>query len=799
MKQLNRNPLFNAVSLALTGTAIACTIVLPAEAQDDSMLLEEVVVTATKRTQNLQDVPLSIQVLSNKRLEDLQVKGFEDYIVFMPTVSYTSNGPGYGQVYMRGIASGGDGVHSGSMPSVGVYLDEQPVTTINQILDVHIYDIARIETLSGPQGTLFGQGSQSGTIRIITNKPVLGEQEGGYDTYVTFTKHGDPGYGIDGFINLPISDSMAVRLVAWHKKIGGWIDNVPGRIDYATSGISVDNADLVESNFNEADVSGLRALLKIDLNDSWTITPGIMYQKAEADGVWVHNPGYVGDLQVTRFFPDFQDEDWYQASLTLEGEVGDMNLVYAGAYLDRNVDNQYDYSGYSEYWEFYLDYLNNLPDYDYNYYCLYYDAVGDCADPSQYITGDETFTRNSHELRLQSSPDQRLRWIAGLFYQRQEHLFDLQWVVPDHDPNNTVVPGQPVVWQTHQKRVDRDRALFGEVYYDLTDSVTLIGGMRWFEYENSLFGFNGRVSHCTGFYDENGDFVQDSGGELQAPCYNTGILDDVQDGDDTAWKGSVEWRVTPDKMLYATYSEGFRAGGVNRARIPGIPKYEPDWVYNYEIGWKTQWADGRVRFNGAAYIVDWDDFQFAFLDFSVSPLTIIQNVGQAQTKGVEWDLDWAATDALTLTFAGSYNDAELQEDFWRLDSDREEGLPPDSPAGTAMPYVPELQLTGIARWNFNAMNMPWFAQAAAAYSDSAWNDLEVDNRQQMDSCTEVNLSTGIEKEEWSLTLYVNNVTDERCQIDITDAGYPSWPPPGLDWTENVVRPLSYGIRWAQRF
>ena len=796
MKQLNRNPLVNAVSLALTGTVIGATVVLPVQAAEG--VLEEVVVTATKRTENLQDIPLSVQVLSNKRLEDLQIKGFEDYIQFLPTVSYTSSAPGYAQVYMRGISSGGDGVHSGSMPSVGVYLDEQPVTTIGQILDVHVYDIARIETLSGPQGTLFGQGSQAGTIRIITNKPVLGETLGGYDLYANTTKHGDPGYGVDGYVNLPLGDNMAVRLVAWHKKLGGYIDNVPGQIEYATSGIVVDNDHLVESDFNEAEISGLRALLKIDLNDSWTLSPGLLYQTSDVEGSWLHNPDYVGDLKTIRYFPDWQDEDWYQASLTLEGEIGDLNLVYAGAYLDRNVDAHTDYSGSAEYWEYLIDSYYN--DYlGYNYYCLYYDAVGDCADPSQYISSDERFSRMSHEIRLQSSPDQRLRWIAGLFYQRQEHLFDLQWVVPDHDPNNTVVPGKPVVWQTHQKRVDRDEALFGEVYFDVSDSVTLIGGLRFFEYENSLFGFNGRVSHCTGFYDENGKFVQDSGGELQAPCFNTGILDDVQKGDDVAFKGSVEWRLAEGKMVYATYSEGFRAGGVNRARIPGIPKYEPDWVYNYEIGWKTTWAGGRVRFNGAAYVVDWDDFQFAFLDFSVSPLTIIQNVGQARTKGVEWDVDWAATDALTLTFAGSYNKAELEEDFWRLDSSREEGLPPDSPAGTEMPYVPELQLTAIGRWTFNIGDMPSFAQAAMSYTDDAFSDLEVSDRQQMDSYAVLNLAAGIEKDNWSLTLYVNNVTDERGQIDIIDAGYPNYPPPGLDWTESVIRPLSFGVRWAQRF
>ena len=789
MKQLHRKPLFNAVSLAVTGSVMAATVVLPAQAAEGT--LEEVVVTAQKRTESLQDTALSIQVLGNEQLENLGVKGFEDYILFLPTVSYTSNGPGYGQIYMRGISSGGDGNHSASMPSVGYYLDEQPVTTINQILDINIYDIERIETLSGPQGTLYGQGSQAGTIRIITNKPKIGVNEGGYDLYAETIAHGDSGYGLDGFINIPINDRMAARVVAWYKDLGGWIDNVPGELYYPASGITKSNADVVEKDFNTAKVYGLRGQLKIDLNENWTLTPGLNYQKAEATGSWMHNPDHVGDHQVTRFFAEWQDEDWYQATATLEGKIGDIDLVYAGAYLDRNVDSQYDYSGYAEY-------LEDLYAY-YGYYCLYYDPLGDCADPSQYVDGDENFNRMSHELRLSGDSGGRLRWIAGLFYQRQEHLFDLQWVVPDMDPANSVVENGVTTWQTHQQRIDRDKAAFGELYFDVTDRFTATFGARYFEYKNSLYGFNGWQRYCTGYYDENGNFVQDNDGEPQYPCFNTGILDDVSEGDDWAFKVSGEYKLADDKLIYATWSEGFRAGGVNRARVPGIPKYKPDFVTNYEIGWKTEWADGSVRFNGAVYLVDWDEFQYGFLDFTISNLTIIQNVGNAETKGVEWDLNWAATENLLLTFAGSYNNAELKEDFWRSDQDRIDGLPPDAPKGTPMPYVPELQLTGIARYNFDVGSMPMFAQAAWSYRDGSWNDLEETNprRAYIDSYNVLNLSTGIERDNWSLAFFANNITDEAGQIDITDPGY--YSPSGQDYNQIWIKPRNYGIRFSQKF
>jgi outer membrane receptor protein involved in Fe transport len=798
------------MALTMSGVAALTVTSVPAFAQEESAnLIEEVTVTAQKREQNLQDVAVSIQVLGNQQLEDLNVRSFDDFINFLPTVSYTAQGgpggPGFGQVYMRGIASGGDGNHSASMPSVGYYLDEQPVTTINQVLDIHMYDIARVETLAGPQGTLYGQGSQSGTIRIITNKPVMGETEGGFDLEVNATEHGDPGYNVNGFYNAPLGDSAAIRLVAWHKELGGYIDEawttitIPGT-EYYTLG----NADQTGDNTNEVTTSGLRALLKVDLNDNWSVTPGLMFQQSDHDGYFEHNPELLGDLKTGRFWPATGTDDWYQASLTLNGSIGDIDMVYAGAYLDREQDYQYDYTSYTEYLAFYYQEY-----YGYDAFCLYTQENGDCSEAPQYVDAQNDFTRQSHELRFQSPADQRLRWTGGLFYQKQEHDFDLQYTVPDSAVSTSVVEGLHVVWQTKQVRTDEDTAFFGELTYDFTEQLTGTIGARYFEYENELYGFNGFLRHCTGQY-VNGKFVEipaDEGGEIQYPCFDTRILDDVAEGDDWAFKGNLEYRIDDNKMIYATWSEGFRAGGVNRARVEGIPKYTPDFVTNYELGWKMVLAGGAIRFNGAIYQLDWDDFQFGFLDFTVSNLTIVQNVGNSQTTGVEWDLTWAANESNTVTFAGSYNNAELKTGFWRDQGNEDAGLPANAPKGTPMPYVPEWQFTGIWRSNFELAAMPAFFQVAGSYTGSRWNDLDTLNvpaRQEMDSYTLVNLSTGIEKDNWTLSLYVNNLFDERAEIDIEDPGYgglgvgPSRPP-GHAWTTATNRPRSIGIRYGQRF
>ena len=812
MRKVKRSPLATAISLALAGSAVVGLIVTPAQAQDSgSGVLEEIVVTAAKREQSLQDVAVSIQVLDNQQLEDLNVRSFEDFVDFLPTVTYDSTYPGVAQVYMRGIASGGDGNHSASMPSVGYYLDEQPVTTINQILNVHMYDIARVETLSGPQGTLYGQGSQSGTIRVITNKPVMGETQLGYAVDVNTVQGGDEGYNVNGFGNFPIGERAAVRLVAWTKETAGYIDAVPATMTFpGPQTTSTDNFDFARDDYNKQKTSGLRALLKVDLNDNWSITPGILYQDSTIEGTWDHNPELNGDLQTAPMWDAVAEDEWYQASLTLDGSIGGIDIVYAGAYLDRENTSEYDYSDYTEYWATYSEYFSGAT------WCVYYAADGDCAVGTQYVGGFEQYSRQSHELRLQSSPDQRFRWIGGVFFQAQEHNFDLQWIVPDLDPDLTVVLpptgdrkfGGNTVWQTYQVREDKDTAVFGEVSFDFTDQLTGTFGARYFEYENSLYGFNGFARHCTGQYID-GDFVEiaeDDGGVMQFPCFNTRVLDDVAEGDDWAFKVNLEYAIDDDKTIYGTVSEGFRAGGVNRARVPDIPKYNPDFVTNYEIGWKMMLADGRVRFNGAVYIIDWDNFQFGFLDFTVSNLTIVQNVGKSRTKGLEWDLTWSVTDNNMLTFSGSYNDAELQTDFWRTKDLEEAGEPANAPAGSPMPYVPKIQLTGIWRSSFELGSLPSFFQVAAAYTGTRWNDLDTLNvpaRQEMSAYTLLNLSAGIEKESWALNLYVNNALDERADINISDPGYgtgiPGYAPPGTAWTTGTNRPRSFGVRFSQSF
>ena len=318
LRKIHRENLKLANALArgmpFAGAMLAGVGVVQAQ-QAEEVGLEEVVVSATKRNESLQDVPLSIQAIGQQELAQLHVSDFSDYVKFLPNVSYQTAGPGLARPYMRGVASGENANHSGPLPSVGMYLDEQLITTIQGALDVEIYDIARVEVLAGPQGTLYGASSQAGTIRIITNKPDPSAFAAGFDLTGS-TLAGDLGYIAEGFVNLPINDKTAVRLVGWDKHEAGYIDNVRSTRVFPTSGIAVDNSARVKNNYNDVDKTGGRATLGIELNDSWTITPTVMAQKTDGHGTFGFDPT-IGDLKVAHALPEGVQDKWTQAALTV--------------------------------------------------------------------------------------------------------------------------------------------------------------------------------------------------------------------------------------------------------------------------------------------------------------------------------------------------------------------------------------------------------------------------------------------------------------------------------------------------
>jgi len=393
---MKRLPLAAAICMAMSSAAFAQDATPPATDKDKAKTLDTVTVTSQKREENLQKVPISIQVLGEEKLKEQHVASFEDYAALLPSVSFQSlgggvfPGPGFIQVYMRGVASGGDGNHSGSQPSVGVYLDEQPITTIQGALDINIYDVARIEALAGPQGTLYGASSQAGTVRIITNKPDPGAFAAGYQIEGSKIDGGGIGHVVQGFGNFPIGDQAAIRLVAWSRHDAGYVDNVYGTRTFPTSGITINNADRAEQDYNDSNTNGLRPALKVNLNDNWSITPTVMTQQQKSHGSSGYEP-VVGDLALTHFYPEQSDDKWTQAALTVEGRIGNFDVVYAFSHLGRDVDSDSDYNDYG----FWYDTLAG-------YGAYFTDDAGNLINPSQHIHAIDEYSKTTHELRFSS-------------------------------------------------------------------------------------------------------------------------------------------------------------------------------------------------------------------------------------------------------------------------------------------------------------------------------------------------------------------------------------------------------------
>ena len=858
-------PLASAIAAILAGA--------PAYAQQspDSAVLEEVVVTAQKKSENLQDVPIAIIALGTQKLEELHVQNLDDYVKYLPSVSYSrgqgqgGNGqPGSSHVYMRGVVSGANENHSGSQPSVGTYLDEQPVTTIDGTVDVHVYDIARVEVLEGPQGTLYGASSQAGTIRIITNKPDPTKFSAGYDFGANQISHGSAGYTLEGFVNLPISENAAIRLVGWVEHDGGFIDNVAGTNAPAgivngvrtfntwsgqlasadgsgvhkpkpqppyvipTNGVigagAISNAAYRKNNYNTADTKGARAALKLNISDSWTITPTVMGQSVNSEGFFGYDPA-VGDLQVVHFGPENSQDSWTQTALTVEGKVANLDMVYAGAYMKRTIHSIADYSDYS----FFYDNLDGSGQY----------WTGNNGKPimgQQIVVTKGYFQKWSHELRFSTPQQYPVKATFGGFIQRQLHDIYENYVMPGYGFVNPGGGGNPAglsdyysipstpgnsIWLTDEQRIDRDQAAFAQLTWDMTSQLSGSVGYRFFKSDNTLvgfFGYNQHYSSHTGMVNCPKPYVIRVNG---TPC--TDLDRRVSDSGNVP-RYNLTYKITPDAMVYATYSKGFRPGGVNRTAVAGIGPYAPDFLTNYEIGWKTQWFDRRLRWNGSLFQEDWKNFQFSFL--GLNSVTIIENGGNARIKGIESELEWAVTSGLTLSTSFTLIDPRLQQNYCSQSNPVTHQVPTSdpcpvfqtqvapggppigtiigtmpiaAPAGANLPIAPKFKGNIVSRYNWQAGNWDADVQGAFVYQTKTAPALKTADQQSIGMQPAYGLfdmSGGIGKNGMNIQFVVNNVTDKRAQISRFEQCTV-----GVCQQPYIIpaQPRTFGIKFGQKF
>jgi iron complex outermembrane recepter protein len=799
----------NKVAITTLFASTALGLAMPAMAQeavegDDDVI----VVTAQKREQNLQDVPIAINAIGNEKLDQLQVSELQDVVKFLPSVTIQQGGPGFAQVYFRGVASGENANHSASLPTVGTYLDEMPITTIQGALDLHAYDLARVEALAGPQGTLYGASSMAGTLKLVTNAPDPSGFYGGAGVELNNVAHGDFGAIYEGFLNVPIAEGAAARLVGWYRDDGGYIDNVYGSRTYPSSSINQGNAALTEKNYNDAETYGARLALGIDLDDNWTIKPTLMGQVQQTEGSYSRERSgqTTGGLQTVQYNPESSKDKWIQAALTIEGKIGNWDLTATGGHLRRKTETESDYSDYAYFYDALAGYGN-----------YFYDNAGNLVNPNQYIKGVDRYKRTFGEIRIASPADAPARFIGGLFYQRQSHNIEQNYIIDNIADSITVTGTDSNIWLTKQLRVDRDYAAFGELTFDVTDKLSLTGGGRYYKFDNSLqgfFGYSGGYSSRTGEAaclntDGTTRRANPAGTPVPvlvdgSPCTN---VDKSTSDTGFIHKLNATYKITDDALVYATWSRGFRPGGINRRGT--LPPYGSDKLDNYELGWKTTF--GAFRWNGAVYQQDWNNIQLSFL--GANGLTEIRNAGIARIRGVEMDAGYRMG-GFSLNAGFSYNDAQIRRDFCQIANATFDCTTPGNSllaaSGSRLPVTAKFKGNAIARYEFPVADWDGHVQFAVNHTGSRRSDLRPAQntlKGNLGAYTTADFSIGVKNEVWAIEAFATNLFDTRgvvntgvqCLETVCGTGVTAATPTGGAFYDVLIKPRVIGLKFSRDF
>lgn len=870
-------------------TALAASGSLYAEETKKKASIETIEVTATKRSESIQEVPVTVTALTGDSLEKLGVSNFDQYVEFLPNVVFQGTGPGQNEIYIRGAATTQTNISVSSVqalqPSVAFYLDEQPVSMQGRNLDIYATDVERIEVLPGPQGTLFGASSQSGTVRLITNKPTHDGFAAGFDTSTSFTKGGDMSNSVEAYFNMSLTDSLAVRVAAYNDHQGGWIDNIlndPSNGGYNGSAVVIDrisanfakladpantpitapqNDALVEDDFNTADYSGARFGLSYLINNEWDLLVQHTQQSLDTEGVFSYDPNLEGETSTNRFIPENNNDDFGLTTWTLEGRLEHLTVVYTGGYLNRDINSTIDYTGYTNGGQFSAYYVCN--------YASAPDAQ-ECFDPTKYYKEKTSTSRTTHELRMNTAAENRWRITAGVFYDTQELSTVGQFKIANTElfPNlarelagteginsNGGPFSSEVSFVNDVTHTIDQIAVFGQFEYDITDTVTASFGARWYQIDDIYKGstttadVSGRLRAFGDGSDEalTEIFGADEAAAIQEAIASGQLETSLLDSngkltvDDTIIKTSIDWKVTDDVMVFASYSEGFRppvtnrVGGGSAANQEGafegfrIPVYSTtDSLDNVELGFKSTLFDQSLRFNATAYYSKISDLQTSRYDpTNISFLVFTDNVGDAEIKGIDGDFSWVATDNLIISGAFSVIDTELTSVNAQLD-----GIAP--PSGSRLPYSAKFSGNLQAQYFYPiAQDMTGYINGSISYTGERLAGMVMDaymvedstnliygtgsglsiekeadvysgvnyqdsngetfsgGRYVQDSYILANLSFGVTNDEWKAELFIDNVTDESAILYIDTQQY----------TPKVVsnRPRTIGFRFSYDF
>ncbi|MGH8251237.1 MAG: TonB-dependent receptor [Steroidobacteraceae bacterium] len=736
-----------AVSIALAGGYAN-----GATAQSQATGLETVVVTARKREETLLDIPQEIQAISQEQLEKANLNNIDDFSRFVPSLSYNAVTPGRGAIYFRGVADDSSSFIADA--SSAIYLDEQPLTQSALQPEVRLVDIQRIEALPGPQGTLYGSSSQSGTLRYITNKPDVS----GFETNVSLDGHsvqdGDQGYEVTGVLNAPVSDSVAIRVVGFSARDAGFIDNVFGE----SLGGTFDNAAFVDKDINAIEYAGGRAALRWTPNDTWTVDAGVVYQTMDANSYTEDNVLRTGrELAVVRFLDESRSDEWTQLALTLQADFGWAQFTSASSYFTRDIAYHQDNTDYTFY-------LSNGAGANYAIYDLGPDPVGLGWRDGPGVD------RVAQEFRLQGSTE-KMTWLAGLFYEHVDDGFNFFSRIEDYEEspgfaaraaNYDLEPGTTdnAFYHAKNDQVTEQYAAFGEVGYSPNDRWTFTAGLRWFDHTR-----------------ERDYFTQQPNGNASSVLETA-----VNSTSDITRKLSLQYNIGDNAMAYALFSDGFRAGGRNVVR-PGalLPAdYDPDFLDNYELGFKSRWSGGKYNFNLTAFRMEWNDYQVEAVDPGPLFAVMVVNVGDAEIEGFSADFTAYLWDSLDFGINLQMLDPKTTSANPLVGTESCARLPFSSREKGAL----WLEYT----WPREFAGGHLYGRVQYSYTGNSLNGID-DTAALQPSYEIADFKIGFEAGDWELYAYVDNLTNERAILFDQQSA-----PPG---TISINWPRTWGLGFSK--
>ncbi len=714
----------------LPATPLAAQETVAQSGQDG---LSDIIVTANKRgAQSLQNVPISIQAVTGDTLAARGAISFIDFAGSVPSLQFNDLGPGDKKYIIRGVTSTG-------ASTVGVYYDEAVITAANsndgggRNADIRLYDLERIEVLKGPQGTLYGASSMSGTIRFITNKPNLTEFGGNLTGEIGGTHKGGTNYNLHGTVNLPIvNDRLAIRLTGWYDDQSGYIDQV--RIPAGR-----------RNNVNNEQATGGRALIRWKPIDDFTLTGSATIQKLSSDSssrytpkgsVSFSAPGYPavpgGDLINTDLTLSPLDDKLHIYSLTGEYAASFGTITATTNWYDRSFDYSFDSSP-----------------------ILFFFGV-----PIPGITLQPQYRRVwSNEIRYASNFDGPFNIVVGGFLQREKSNFEVQVVKSNAfgEPNGPFsrlneddalsTPDGNTFFGRIDDQVLKQEALFGEITITPLEGLTGVVGARYF--------------HSRQRADQ--ETTHPFGGFSASPI---GVLTNESTDSKVTYKFNLSYRIDPTILVYGQAAQGFRVGGVNAADLPftsNIPRgYTPDTLWNYEIGAKTQFFDNRLRANVAAYAIRWKDTQVRAVD-ATGAFPFTTNAGRVKIDGFEAEIDASLAKGLQLTLGGSYQNARLQDSQPPIPNNPNLGF-----AGDKLPNVPKFQGNASLNYDFPVTgdfigtlrgDLTYRGKTKTQFNTGSPFNVPLDNYLLVD------LRASLHNDVWSAAVFVRNLTDKRAQID----------------------------------